>query len=87
MVAGGDDVHAAGEELLRDVRRDRLAPGGILAVDDHQADPVRVDDALELVLQHLATGPSDDVADGEYFYCLSHVTQNAGFIRSQYSAR
>ena len=65
-------VNAGGKEFLHDVRGDRLAAGRVLAVDDDHADPVDVDDPLELVLQDLAPGPPHDIADGENFYGVTH---------------
>ena len=37
VVAGGEHVHAAGEQLQRDLRRDAGAVGGVLAVGDRRS--------------------------------------------------
>ena len=63
MVAAGEDFDAAGEQFVGDARRDAEAGGGIFAVGDAEIDFALGEDVREPVVNDLAAGRADDVAD------------------------
>jgi hypothetical protein len=63
MVAAGEDFDAAGEQFVGDTRCDAEAGGGIFAVGDAEIDFALGEDVREPVVNDLAAGRADDVAD------------------------
>ena len=65
VVAERDRVHAGGEHLLGDLRRDAEAAGGVLAVDDHESRLVALAQRRQRAQQGAAPAAADDVAHEE----------------------
>ena len=65
VVARGHHVDAAVEQLVADLARDAEAGGRVLGVGDDEVDRVAVDEGRQPVLDQVAPGPADDVADEE----------------------
>src|SRR5216683_4433489 len=63
VVAGGDDVGAKVEELLRDGGGDAEAAGGVLAIDDEEVDGVGVEDVGQVFADDVPAGGAEDIAD------------------------
>ena len=83
VVAAGEDFNAGAEKLLGEARRDAEAGGGIFAVGDAQIDFALGEDVREPVVNDLAAGRADDVADENY----SHFGQACRASRKKASGR
>ena len=68
MVAAGDDVHAAGEEVRRSFRRDAGAAGGVLAIGDDDIERVTTPQDRHQFGHGLTSGRADHIADEEDFH-------------------
>jgi hypothetical protein len=67
VIAAGEDFDPAGEQFLGDARRDAEAGGGIFAVGDAEINFALGKDVREPVVNDLAAGRADDVADKQDF--------------------
>ena len=65
MVPEGEGVRARREQPLREARRDADAVRHVLGVDDAGVDLEALAQLGEELLDRVASGPSDDVADEE----------------------
>jgi hypothetical protein len=63
VVAAGEDFDATGEQFLGDARRDAEAGGGVFAVGDAEIDFALGENVRKPVVNDLAAGRADDVAD------------------------
>jgi len=63
VVPAGQDIGPGGEKILRDPRRDAEAWRGVFAIDDAEIDLALREDIREPVVNDLAAGRADDVAD------------------------
>jgi hypothetical protein len=63
MIAGGYDVDSQIEKFSDDIGRQAKPGGGILAVGNHQVNPVFIDQAMKPAGQGLSPGPPDNVPD------------------------
>jgi hypothetical protein len=63
VVAAREDFDAAGEQFVGDARRDAEAGGGIFAIGDAEINFALGEDVREPVVNDLAAGRADDVAD------------------------
>ena len=66
VISAGEHIGAPREEFLRDPRRDAETGGGVLAVDNAQVDSPLREDVREPVMNDLAAGRADDIADEKY---------------------
>ncbi len=62
MVAGGDDIDAAGIEFGADLVGDAEAVRGVLAVDDDEIERQFAAQARQMRADHLAPRPPDHIA-------------------------
>jgi hypothetical protein len=65
VVAQRDRVSAVREQLLRELRRQPDAVGGVLAVDDTDVDVEFLAQARQPLLERAPTGNADDIGDEE----------------------
>ncbi len=63
MVSACEHFYAEAQELFGDFRGDAKAGGGILAVGDHQINLAVLHKVGEALLNDVASGRADDVAD------------------------
>ena len=63
VVAGGDDVHAGGQDRVGGRRGQPHPAGDVLAVGGHEVDAARLAQLREQPLDRLAAGLADHVAD------------------------
>ncbi len=79
MVAGGDDVGAEIEELVRDGGREAEAAGGVFAVDDEEIDGIGFKDVRQMFADDVAAGGAEDIADKEDIHSKSlHGVMESG---------
>src|SRR5262249_34705679 len=65
VVAKRDDVCAGGEDLVRELRSQSRAVGGVLAVDDAEVGAELLLEAREPLLHRVPSGWTEDVGDEE----------------------
>lgn len=65
VVAGGEDVDAGSQQLVRDLRRDAEACGGVFDVGDAEVDVVVPEDPRQLFLDQPSSRPSKNITDGK----------------------
>jgi hypothetical protein len=63
VIAAGNHFDAAGKKILGDARRDAKSGRGVFAVGDAQIDFALRENVGEPVVNDLAAGRTDDVAD------------------------
>jgi hypothetical protein len=65
MIACGEDIGAQIEYVVGDLRGDAEAAGGVLDIDDHEFDCVRLADVAYVRLNDPAPSTAENIADEE----------------------
>ncbi len=80
VISAGEHIGARREKFLGDPRRDAETGSGILAVDDAQIDLALREDVREPVVNDLAAGRADDIADEKYSQFVESVLFTGGWL-------
>jgi hypothetical protein len=65
VVAESDDVRSSGEQLVRELRRDAGAVGGVLPVDDREVGLVALAQRRQVLLDRATPRDAEDVREEE----------------------
>src|SRR5262249_60968668 len=79
VVAGADDVDAAGIEFVADLLGDAEAGGGVLSVHDDEIEHEFAPQPRHMLEHHVPPGPPDDVAAEEQ----THETNRSEWLRAR----
>jgi hypothetical protein len=74
MVAGGKDVRAEVEKILREGRRQPEAAGGIFRVHDHEVYLAFLDEMRQVFPHHASSRTTENVPDKEQFHRGSYLS-------------